>query len=189
MSAHDVDMERKYDIIHKKYKELQNYRIDSVIKDTEDLRQKIEEHRRIHELVVTELQEQNKDLRRMIQEARYKEEELKRIRNSNADRSKKLQMQDSVLHVFLKQPEFRVRITGRSCYEIHYGENDDLIFTLTPASQSGSLLFQAMKYPPGLARNLRCTEENMANRGLSFPASKLADFCTSLLQALRACRL
>jgi hypothetical protein len=66
MCDSDAADEAAYRAIKTKYQELKNLRTESVLADSADLRQKIEEHQRLHDSAVSELGSQNDELRRLI---------------------------------------------------------------------------------------------------------------------------
>lgn len=186
----EIEFERKYRVINKKLQELQNYRIDSVRADIDDLKKKIGEHRRVHELVVKELRQQNGELRNIIQERQYGCTEVERLRDSNLRLCRTLQMHDSVLNAFLKHPTFRVYVTGKSTYEIRSG-NDSLVFTLTASPEHmGSYIFQCIVCPRELARHFGWPQTETGK----WPAqiikpTQLTRLCDTLYSGLRMCSL
>ena len=183
----DFDIEAKYHLVKKKYQELRNLRIDSVAADTEDLRKKADEHRRIHELAVKELRAQNDELKRMIQDAESTRVEMERVKDSNSQLSRQLQMRDPILSAFLKRPGFRLRVLGKQHYEISYGDGKDFVFTLAPSTrESGYVSYESVVYPPQLARQ---SETMFVSSHITFRTSEMAGFCDTLCRGIKACNL
>ena len=184
--ADDIDMAAKYHLVKKKYQELQNLRIKAVAADIEDLRRKVEEHRRVHELAVRELREQNRELSEMIQDAERIRAEMERVSESNSRILRQLQMKDPILNTFLKRPEFKLRVLGKGSYEISYLDGKDYVFRLSEsAEQSGFLSYESVRYPPRLARQARM---EFIDQKVTFGIAEVANFCETICRGIRNCR-
>ena len=182
-----MDMEAKYHLVKKKYQELQNLRISSVAADIEDLRRKVDEHRRVHELAVRELREQNQELREMIQDSERVRVEMERLSESNSRLLRQLQLKDPVLNTFLKRPNFKIRVIGRGSYEISYRDGKDFAFRLSDSlEQAGFLSYESVRFPPRLAR---APKMNFVGAEICFDKSEIASFCETLCRGIESCRL
>lgn len=181
----DADLEAKYHLVKKKYQELKKLRIDSVAADTEDLRKKVEEHRRVHELAVQELREQNQALKNLVTESERTRAEIERISDSNAHLLRQLQLRDPILKVILKYPDFRVRILSQGKYEISYRDGKDYVFILSQSpGPSDSIEYSSVRYPPRLARQ---PNMDFVGQKITFSSSELVSFCTLVSRAVKNC--
>jgi hypothetical protein len=183
MSAPEPDLESVYHTFKKKYQELKTLRSDSVLADSADLRQKLEEHRRIHDIAVGELRAQNDELKRLIQEEESKRSELERLQDSVGKMRYDLQKKDPVLAVFLKQPGFTVRVIGRRKFEIR--AEDALVFTLEPSvnGRDDDFMYHFTKYPPEFARS---QETQFVKQDAMFQNTYMEGFCNRLRRGLEA---
>jgi hypothetical protein len=179
----EAEMEAAYQAVKKKYQELKALRIESVLADSADLRQKIEEHRRVHARSVAELQAQNNELRKLIQQADSTRSEVDRLADSVAKIRAHLQQRDPVLAVFLKYPIFTVRSVGRRIFEIRAGGGDPLAFTLRPSAYEDEFQFHFTEYPASFRRS-RDTDFVCADA--FFKATQLQGFCDHLRRGLEA---
>jgi hypothetical protein len=179
--------EERYHAIKKKYDELYNLRVTSVRTDSEDLRQKIEEHRRIHEIAVRELRTQNEELAQSGTRRSSIDRDIRRLEDSIGHVKHELQARDSVLNAFLKYPDFRVTITEKGVYHISWGNRDQLQFTLTRDEHAGKLLFTSIKTPAELQS---CQKTDFVNLGrLTFEQKSVGGFCQTLRDGIEQCGL
>jgi hypothetical protein len=179
--------EERYHSIKKKYDELYNLRVTSVSVDCNDLRQKIEEHRKIHEIAVRELRTQNEELAQSGTHRSATERDIRQLEQSIAHLKHDMQGRDSVLNAFLKYPDFRITITGKGAYRIAWGNRDQLQFTLIRDERCGKLLFTKIQIPTEL-QSCRKTDF-MRHPSVTFDEKSVHGFCESLQQGIEECRL
>jgi hypothetical protein len=173
----------------KKYQELKSLRVDSVISDTDDLRQKIDEHRRIQEMLAKEFRTQNEDLRNMIRSWEKDKAEAERLYDHCETLRSQLRAQDPVLGAFLRYPHFAIRAVGRRSFEIHAGDRRELAFSLRPSSSLASndtLDFHFSEYPRGF---LRDSETDFVREDGTVRPAALPEFCRRLCKGLQAAKI
>lgn len=119
----DSEWYHKYKSIKSKYKELKKIRIESVITDTEDLKQKIEEHKKIHETSINELNQQNSDLQESIQDVDIARKDIRRLKESISSIQQKLKNYDVILKEFVGRKNFLIKCIGHHLYQITYEDN------------------------------------------------------------------
>jgi hypothetical protein len=185
-STPEPDLAAVYHTFKKKYQELKNLRSDSVIADSVDLRQKVDEHRRIHEIAVGELRAQNEELKRMIHDAESNRSEVERLRDSVGKLRYQLQQRDPILSVFLKHTGFAIKVLGRRKFEIR--ADDALVFILEPANngRDDDLQCHFTKYPPAFERS---ADTAFVRQGSTFRTASLEGFCSCLRRGLEAAEI
>ena len=99
----------KYKSIKKKYQELLNIRVNSVIEDSNELRKKIEEHKQVHQATIAEIEDIEDNI-----------ESIKR----------KLRVSDSILAVLIEHPKLHTRCPRSGVYIVSCGVNDEIKFEL-----------------------------------------------------------
>jgi hypothetical protein len=176
--------------IKRKYQKLQNLRVHSAKQDSDDLREKIAEHRRVHEVYVHELRSQNGGLMKKIRAMQDDADETDRLRDRVQRLRDDLEAHDPVLAVFLRHPGFSIRVIAKRSFEIRAGDEDELVFTLAPTRGTGSgddLRFHFSAYPPEMARHPGT--EFVAKKDGTFRSAGLQSLCDHLRKGLEVARV
>ncbi|KAK8892131.1 hypothetical protein M9Y10_029354 [Tritrichomonas musculus] len=114
----DIDWYSKYRELKSKVKELKEIRKDSVKTDAEDLKKKMEEHKKVHNLSMHELQQQNDDLKRSINKIASDKEEIRRLKESNNKIRQNLKNYDQILNEFLDFKDVSIECIGKHKYQL-----------------------------------------------------------------------
>ncbi|OHT10428.1 hypothetical protein TRFO_20312 [Tritrichomonas foetus] len=122
---YEINWEEKYIHLKKKYKELVNIRVDSVKKDTANLKKKIEEHRKIHEISVRELKQQNNELRTMVEDLESAKKDIETMTKSIIQFREYLIHTDKILEVVLTLPNCSVACIGDKKYRVTVNTNSN----------------------------------------------------------------
>jgi hypothetical protein len=186
----DLDADaRALQQVKRKYQELQNLRIHSVKQDSDDLREKITEHRRIHEISVQELLAQNDNLKKKIRAMQDDAHETDWLRDRVQRLRDDLESRDPVLAVFLRHPGFSIRVVAKRSFEIRAGDHDELVFNLSPAGAVGhgdDLRLHFSAYPPEMARR---PETEFVKKPGTFRSAHLQALCDHLRKGLEVARV
>lgn len=183
MDGEEIESEwhSKYKSLKSKFKELKNIRIESVKTDTDDLSLKIEEHKKVHEISIKELNQQNSDLRESIQDIEVARKDIQRLKDSISSIRQKLKNYDAILKEFIDKKNFYIECVGNHKYQITYEVEEN-------QKRKNSLIFV-----------LECCDKgfryHLINTSIVFPKDceflyqeitfeNLGGFCSSLLQVL-----
>lgn len=145
----------KYANIKSKFKELQSIRIDSVQIDTDDLRKKILEHQKVHEISVKELKQQIQESQDEINDLQLAQKDIENLEMYITKIRESIASYDKVMNIVMRYRPLRVKCIGPSKYEITYDYNpknpESFIFTieLKQDKQSNKEYFQyePRRYP------------------------------------------
>lgn len=183
MDGEEIESEwyAKYKSLKSKFKELKNIRIESVKADADDLSLKIEEHKKVHEISIKELNQQNSDLRESIQDIEVARKDIQRLKESISSIRQKLKNYDMILKEFIGKKNFYIECVGNHKYQITYQAEES-------QKPKNSLIFILECYDKGFHYKL-------INTSIVFPKEfeylyqeitfePLDGFCSNLLQAL-----
>ena len=120
----------KYKSIKKKYQELLNIRVNSVIEDSNELRKKIEEHKQVHQATIEEIQNENAKLENRIKAIQNANAEIEDIEDNIESIKRKLRVSDSILAVIIEHPKLHTRCPRSGVYIVSCGVNDEIKFEL-----------------------------------------------------------
>ena len=130
-SENEINWKEKYISLKKKLKELRNIRIDSPKKDAEDLRKKIAEHQKVHEISVNELRQQNQELKLAILDIETASKDAKKLEEHIQKIKEYIKRKDYVIYCFSEYNEFETQLLENSHYKITQNfKNDPFIFHL-----------------------------------------------------------
>ena len=167
-------LENKYHSIKKRYKELYNLRIDSVVADSNDLRDKIDEHYKVHQIAVNELKKQNDQLRTLMQEIETAKDSIMTLRKSNEFLRNQIKKMDPTVRVILNYPEIKISCLSKDQFKIAVGENNQLIFELTRENNS-HYKSTPIKYP-----NTHFKNPTFIFQSVTFDYEDLDSFCREI---------
>ena len=172
----NIDWESKYRIMKKKLNDLKDLRHDSVRVDLIDLKKKIEEHRKIHEMSVHELRQQNSQLEQNINELKHLRNDLDRKSSIISNLKKEISFKDLTLKIILQYPLIRVINCNKNKYEISTSGNQTLLFTLLKENE--------YTYSPQRLPNWISIPQFLKDT-ITFDLNKLSDFCSALSIAIQ----
>lgn len=170
----EISLEEKYHSLKKKYNELHTLRIESVIDDSNDLREKIEEHQKVHQIAVNELKQQNEQMRTIISEIESAKDAIESLKNSNRILKDKLGKMDPTVKILLNHTEMKIKCIGKGEFKITIGNNNDFVFELLRESKA-----QYRTNPINWPKTGRQTPEIIC-KNVVFEYEDLDDFCTEV---------
>lgn len=179
MSEQEISLEEKYHSLKKKYNELHNLRIESVIDDSNDLREKIEEHQRVHQIAVNELRQQNEQMRTIINEIESAKDAIESLKNSNRMLRERIGKMDPTAKILLQHPEMKVKCIGKGEFKIAIGDNNEFVFELQRESKS-----QYQTNPINWPKTGRQIPEIIC-KNVVFEYEDLDDFCTEVCNYMK----
>lgn len=130
----------RYKSIKKKLKELQNLRKDSVNADIKDLREKIEEHKRVHQITIKNIQNENAILKQQIDKIEEAKDSIQDLESSISNLKTEIKRYDPNLRIILDFPRLKIvsinnregfsKIDRQMLYTIACGPNDIWVFDI-----------------------------------------------------------
>jgi len=170
-----IDWELKYRTMKKKLSELKDLRYDSVRADIDDLKKKVAEHRKIHEISIKELRQQNSQMKLAIEELENMKKDIERKTQTITKYKRDIAGKDSTLKIVLQYPYLRVNGASKGRYQISACENDSMQFEL--------IKDDSYTYRPHSLPNWSSIPDFMLNE-ICFDISKLNDFCMAVTETI-----
>lgn len=140
-----IDWKTKAHAMKDMYEQLVDLRIDSVKYDIEEIRAKIEEHKKIHELAVKELTRQNQNLREKIEEAKSFKQGLSSVQSSIIKSRRELSMKDPILKKVFKHEELHLLNKSKNMYLI--GKGSDYQYQFVIWKSSDDYIYEPVQVP------------------------------------------
>ena len=126
-----IDYKAKAEEMKELYTELRNLRIDSVKIDIEDLKEKIKEHKKIHQLSIEEIRKYNLSLENKIHESKNVKNSLTSLQSSILKSKRELSLKDPTLAKVFSYDSLHLLDKNKNNYLIGKGKNDEFQFVLT----------------------------------------------------------
>ena len=143
----DVNWREKCETMKKALDELKNLRHDSVTIDTEYLSQKIEEHKKIHEISVSELKNQNENMIEEMTRASEMNKKIQLLQKNITKLEVELEKRDPLFTVVLKYPKISLAEGERGSYVFKCGDDDEFQFRVTE-EEEGSVIYKPLSIIP-----------------------------------------
>ena len=173
------EMKKKYQTMKKKYKELQNLRVDSVLEDIEDIKMKIQEHEKVHKEAMEHLKRKNVKLAKKINERMSGQEEVFKLADQNDQLRAYLAKKEPALGPFIDSGTgFSVKIIRRHEFEISYQN----LFRAKLTHNHNEVLCEIMAYPESMAKS--SATQFVKEKKISFNLSEIGDFYAHVKRGL-----
>lgn len=178
----DAMYEKMYHTLNKKLEQLRDLRIQSVKYDIEDITKKIEEHKSVHEVAVSELVTQNQKLRDVIEQRRAFRDSMSRMRAEMLDMRRFLARREPLFGPFIERNlGYTIEILGHRLYKISYGN----IVSMKMHREHEDVLCEFLSYDPRLPKSKAVYF--LPNHRITFPLAQLENFVTALNAGIRHC--
>ena len=170
----DIDWKAKYKSMKKRFRELQNLRIDSVKTDIDDLERKIDEHRKVHQLAVKELKRHNDSMGNAAGKIIQCKDEIERIEASVRSLTSDLKFRDSILKVVLDYESFYVDCIEKGRFKITATGKYQVVFELKKELDAPSIVYTPVSVPD--APN----PPDFISQVIKFSSADLRNFCDTI---------
>ena len=114
----DTDWFRKYKSIKRKYKDLYNLRISSVAHDIETVSNRIEEHKRVHQLAIEEVESHTRDIQKEIQLTEKMRASIADMDSNVRNLRRNIKSRDPILGVIIDYPKLKCHLQKPGQYRI-----------------------------------------------------------------------
>ena len=145
-----INWKNRYEIMKKGLEELNNLRHVSVAIDAENLSQKIEEHKKIHEISVAELKSQNESMRQELKNVKEINKKIQILKKNVTALEIELTNKAPLFSVALKFPNISLvdGIKGSYVFECG-GDGDDAKFQFRISDEDGeSIIYEPLTKVP-----------------------------------------
>ena len=143
----EIDWKSKAKEMSDTYKELYNIRVESVENDIEQLRQKIQEHDKIHRLAVEEMKLQNNQLRAKIEEAKRNKAQISQLESSIKEKKRLLSRKDPILAKVFQFPNLHLLSRSKDGTKYLIGHGDEYAYQFQIAKEDSNLTYQGIQVP------------------------------------------
>jgi hypothetical protein len=147
----EFEWKEKYDTMKQNYKELQILRRVSVREDIVELEAKINEHTKIHNLAISELEKQKNIMENKIKRVKDIKQNLSSCRATIKRIQNEIAPKDKILAQLFKYENLHLLEYGGDYYRIGKGLDNQYVFIIT--NKSGIIKYEPVTVPSDINDN------------------------------------